>query len=114
VEAQCKLGRFHEAETLIEEQLGSGTAQPWPPLQIRSFKTLQLAVQAYSGQWHQAASGLIALATNSVADAWDWQRGVTAALAAGETNTYASLCRLGRQRFAANAEAELASALFLD
>jgi hypothetical protein len=112
VEAQCKLGRFQEAEALIEEQLGSGTAQPWPPLQIRSFKTLQLAVQAYSGQWHQPASGLIALATNSVADAWDWQRGVTAALAAGETNTYASLCRLGRQRFAANAEAELASALF--
>jgi hypothetical protein len=112
VEAQCRLGRFREAVSVLEEQMGPGAARLWKPAQLRGFKTLQLAVQAYSGQWRKAAPGFIALATNSMANVGDWRRGATAALGAGDTNAYASLCRLGRVRFTGNAEAETANALF--
>ena len=112
VEAQCRLGQFHEAETLVEEQLQPGATQPWQPAQLRSFKTLRLAAQASSGQWREAAPGLVALATNSMADVGDWGRGVTAALASGDTNAYVGLCLLGRVRFVGNAEAESAHTLF--
>ena len=113
VEAHCKLGQFHEAETLLEEQLGPSAARPWTPAQLKSFKALQSAVQAYSGRWREAAPGLIALATNSMADVRDWSGGAAAALASGDTNAYVSLYRLGRARFAGNAEAETAYAHFL-
>jgi hypothetical protein len=112
VEAQCKLGRFREAETLLEGQLGPVASRPWTPAQLKSFKTLQWTVRAHSGRWREAAPGLIALATNSIADVWDWARGATAAFATGDTNAYASLCRLGRTRFAGNAESESAYVLF--
>jgi serine/threonine protein kinase len=112
VEAQCRLGRFQDAESVLEEQMGPGAARRWAPAQLRGFKALQLAVHAYSGQWREAAPGLIALATNSMANVGDWRRGVIAALAAGDTNAYVTLCRLGRMRFAGNAEAETANALF--
>jgi hypothetical protein len=113
VEILCRLGRSHEAETLLGEQLGPGAAQPWTPAHLRRFEMLQLAVQAFSGKWREAVPGLIAQATNSLADVGDWSRGVTAALAAGDTNAYVSLGRLGRTRFAGNAEAETAISLFL-
>jgi tRNA A-37 threonylcarbamoyl transferase component Bud32/tetratricopeptide (TPR) repeat protein len=112
VEAQCRLGQFHEAETLMEEQLRPGAARPWSPAQLETFKVLQLGVQAWSGQWREAAPGLIALATNSMADVRDWGRGVTAALASGDPNAYGRLCRWGRVRFAGHAEAESANILF--
>jgi len=112
VEAQCRLGRFHEAETLVEEQLGPGAAQPWTPAQLKSFKTLQLTAQAYSGQWREAAPGLVALATSSQANVKDWGNGVVAAFASGDTNEYDRLVRWGRVRYAGNAEAETANTLF--
>jgi len=112
VEVQCRLGRFHEAEALLAEQLGPGAARPWTPAQLKSFKKLQLTVQAYSGQWREAVPEMIALAATSQANVRDWGRGVAAALASGDTNGYARLCRSGRLRFAGNAEAENAYFLF--
>jgi serine/threonine protein kinase len=113
VEALCRLGRFHEAQALVEEQLGPGAARSWSRAQLKSFTVLQLTVQALSGQWREAAPGLVALASDSQANVWDWAQGAAAALAAGDTNAYARLCRLGRVRYAGNAEAESANALFL-
>jgi eukaryotic-like serine/threonine-protein kinase len=112
VEAQCRLGRFHEAETLVAEQLGTGAAQPWSPAQLKSFKTLQLTVQAYSGQWREAAPGLVALATDKQANVRDWGNGNVAAFASGDTNAYDRLVRWGRVRYAGNAEADTANTLF--
>jgi hypothetical protein len=112
VEALCRLERFEEARILVEEQLGPGAAQPWTPPQLKSFKTLELTVQAYSGEWVKAAPGLVELATDKQANVKDWGNGVVAAFASGDTNAYDRLCRWGRVRYAGNAEAETANTLF--
>jgi hypothetical protein len=112
VEAQCRLGRFREAATLVEEQLGPKASQPWTPAQLKTLMGLRLNVQAYSGEWREAADGLVALATNSQAAVWDWGKGVAAALATGDTNAYARLCRFGRARYAYKPEADIAHTLF--
>jgi hypothetical protein len=112
VEAECRLGRFDEAKTLVEEQLGTKAALSWTPAQLQTFKGLRLNIQAHSGEWREAAAGLIVLATNSQASVWDWGRGVSAALATGDTNAYARLCRWGRARYANRGEADIAHILF--
>jgi hypothetical protein len=96
----------------VEEQLGPGAAQPWSPAQLKSFRTLQLTVQAYSGDWVKAAPGLVELATDKQAGVKDWGQGVVAAFAAGDTNAYDRLVRWGRVRYAGNADAETANTLF--
>ncbi|MCC7374584.1 MAG: serine/threonine protein kinase [Verrucomicrobiales bacterium] len=111
VEAQCRLGRLREAATRVEEQLGPGADQPWAPAQLKTLMGLRLNVQAYSGEWREAADGLIALGTNSQASVWDWGKGVAAVLATGNTNAYARLCRWGRDHYANKAEADIAHTL---
>jgi pentatricopeptide repeat protein len=112
VEALCRLGRFEEAKRLVAEQLGPGAAQTWSPAQLKTFKTLQLTAQAYSGEWVKAAPGLVVLATDKQANVRDWGNGVVAAFASGDTKEYDRLCRWGRVRYAGNARADTANTLF--
>jgi tetratricopeptide (TPR) repeat protein len=109
-EVLVRLGRFDEAETLLAEQLGPAAAV-WSPAQLKTLKHLQLGVQACSGGWREAAPGVIALATNAVAELYDWTCGITAAVAIGDTNAHARLDRWGRARYIGNAEVETADLL---
>jgi hypothetical protein len=97
---------------LVEEQLGPKAALPWSPAQLQNFKQLGPNIQAYSGEWREAAAGIVTLATNSQASVWAWGKGVAAALATGDTNAYADLCRWGRARYANRGEADIAHILF--
>ncbi len=112
VQAQCQLGKFREAETLVAKQLEQREDPTWSPAQIKSLKALQRLVQTYSGQWREAAPGLIALATDPLADVQDLAQGMAAAIATGDTNAYDRLDRWGRLRYLANAGEETAEVLY--
>ena len=112
VEVLCRLGRFHEAETLVAEQLGPGR----PALDTGADQDFQDPAMGRPSLFRpiagsRARSGRAGhpLEGRSVRRGG---YGMAAAFASGDTNAYARLGRWGRVRYTGNAEAKSAEALF--